>query len=62
MGYTLTLEQRRKIVQMYEEGHKCEYIAALFGVRREYPSKLAIRWGSPKRRVPREHCEDLKRS
>jgi hypothetical protein len=35
---------------MYEDGYKLEYIAALFGVRREYPSKLAIRWGSLKRR------------
>jgi hypothetical protein len=46
----LTRGQRYQMVQMYEDGFKCEYIAALFGVRREYPSKLAIRWGSPKRR------------
>jgi hypothetical protein len=45
----LTYEQRREIVRMYEEGLKLEYIAALYGVRREYPSKLAIRWGSPLR-------------
>jgi hypothetical protein len=45
----LTYEQRREIVMMYDRGDKLEYIAALFGVRREYPSKLALRWGSPHR-------------
>ena len=43
--YTLTVQQRLDIVRMYEEGHKLEYIAALFGVRREYVSKLALRRG-----------------
>jgi len=47
--YKLTYQQRREIVLMYEEGHKLEYIAALYGVRREYPSKLALRWGSAHR-------------
>lgn len=45
----LSEKQRREIIQMYEEGHKLEYIAALYGVRREYPSKLALRRGSPMR-------------
>jgi len=50
-SHKLSYGQRREIVKMYEEGHKLEYIAALYGVRREYPSKLALRWGS-KPRMP----------
>jgi hypothetical protein len=47
--YKLTPEQRDAIVRMYQDGFKCEYIAALFGVRREYPSKLALRRGAAHR-------------
>jgi hypothetical protein len=45
----LTELQRLEIIQMYLDGHKLEYIAALYGVRREYPSKLALRRGAPHR-------------
>jgi hypothetical protein len=48
--YKLTYQQRREIVTMYEEGHKLAYIAALYGVAREYPSHLALRWGSKHRK------------
>lgn len=49
MNYKLTPEQRTEIVRMYIEGHKLEYIAALFGIRRESVSKLALRRGAPHR-------------
>ena len=45
----LTKKQRLEIVELYKAGEKCEYIAALYGVRREYPSKLSLRRGVPHR-------------
>ena len=51
MPTKLSDEQRAEIVQMYIDGtEKIEYIAAIFGVRREYVSHLAIRRGVPMRR------------
>ena len=46
----LTPAERDDVLRMYEEGYKCEYVAALFGIRRESVSKLAIRRGARQRR------------
>jgi hypothetical protein len=53
----LTKEQRLEALQMYKDGHKCEYIGALFGIRRESASKLALRLGATPRRRPRRKQE-----
>jgi hypothetical protein len=47
--YRLTPEERDKVVRMYIQGLKCDYIAAVMGIRREGVSKLAIRRGVPHR-------------
>lgn len=59
--YKLTPAQRDTIVRMYEEGFKLEYIAALFGVRREYPSKLALRRGAAHRMPTMRRKSDERR-
>ena len=59
--YKLTPAQRDTIVRMYEDGFKCEYIAALFGVRREYPSKLALRRGAVHRMPTMRRKSDERR-
>ena len=48
--YKLTPAERDDVLRMYQEGYKCEYVAALFGIRRESVSKLAIRRGARQRR------------
>ena len=54
MTYKLTEEQRTKAVAMYADGvEKTEYIAYLFGIRREYLARLAVRRGVPLR-MPRK--------
>jgi hypothetical protein len=55
----LTKEQRQKALQMYKDGHKCEYIGALFGIRRESASKLALRLGATPRRQPKRKQEKM---
>lgn len=48
-NYRLTPDERAKLVRMYLQGLKCEYIAAVFGIRRESVSKTALRYGAPHR-------------
>lgn len=48
-NYKLTPAERDKLVNMYIQGLKCEYIAAVLGIRRESVSKMAIRRGAPHR-------------
>jgi len=47
--YRLTQAERQKLVNMYLQGLKCDYIAAVFGIRRESVSKMALRRGAPHR-------------
>lgn len=47
----LTMVQRAQMIELYRNKEKVEYIAALFGVSKEYPGKLAHRRGLPKRRI-----------
>jgi hypothetical protein len=47
----LTMKQREEMVEMYRNEEKVDYIASLFGVGREYPSKLAHRRGLPRRKI-----------
>jgi hypothetical protein len=54
MARKLTPEQQAEVYRMYVENRfKCEYIGALFGIRRESVSKLALRRGAPKRGQPK---------
>jgi DNA-directed RNA polymerase specialized sigma24 family protein len=57
--YKLTPEERVKLVNMYLQGLKGEYIAAVFGIRRESVNKAVRRAGAPYRKDPRVQSADL---
>jgi len=53
-NWKLSHDQKIRLVQMYNDGEKVEYIAAVFGIRRQSAGQLALRWGATRRRKRRE--------